>query len=89
MITSIVDGQKVEYDGTKWVDCKTKKAIKKRCKHPVVRILQVIICVHRIHHIRYSFGWLIWPFGIAYFKGYGLKRIHRNEYHDCAIIGIF
>lgn len=71
-------------------------------KHPSWwpwRILQRLTGVHRIHHIRYSFGWRLPFVGVAYFPrwcprsepsltyAYGWRRVAKKDYHDCTATG--
>lgn len=61
----------------------------------IVRMLQRITGVHRVHHIWYSYGWKI-PFtDWAYFPGkvygirHGIKRLDKVHYHDCTLTGVY
>lgn len=55
--------------------------------------------LHRVHHIRYSFGWLLFPSmrrkrKLGFFPWFGLRwmtnpfRIVEAEYHDCTATGV-
>jgi len=53
------------------------------------RLLQKITGIHRIHHVKYSYGWKL-PYGQwAYFKKCGFKKVHIIYYHDCTNTNIY
>lgn len=65
------------------------------------RWLQLLTGVHRIHHIRFAFGFKLPFVQRAYFPPwrvrdgssvpkyyyYGWRRIRRDDYHDCTTTG--
>lgn len=57
------------------------------------RYLQIVTGIHRIHSVKYSWGWKI-PFTpYAWFDKHGLKKLGKisfnyqlqNDYHNCTI----
>lgn len=67
------------------------------------RILQRLFGIHRIHDIRYAYGWKLPFVNWAYFppwrvrdgspnppwRRYGWQRVQRTTYHDCTITGVY
>lgn len=66
----------------------------------IKRLLQRLTGVHRIHHVRYSFGWRLPFVGVAYFPRWisgrdehrtvhpsAWRRVDPREYHDCTATG--
>lgn len=65
------------------------------------RILQLLTGIHRIHHIRFGFGWRLPFVGLAYFPPwsardgsenptryrYGWQRVESRHFHDCTATG--
>lgn len=49
----------------------------------------VVTFVHRIHHINYSYGYMLWPIGVGYFQKHGFKWCARKQYHNCTTTGIY
>ena len=42
--------------------------------------------IHRVHHIVYSFGWVLFPFlpvSLGYFPGFGVRVAKKKFFHDC------
>jgi len=74
-------------------------------KKKILRFIQFITNVHRIHHITYSYGWTFKPIPIGYFDGYkekdckenwwalkkikGFHVIKRKDFHDCTTTGTY
>ena len=66
-------------------------------KRKLIRILQFATNVHRIHHIRWSYGYTFRPIPWAYFPAfttrqgerihYGWKRVAASQFHDCTATG--
>lgn len=52
------------------------------------RFLQLVTGIHRIHHVAYSYGWLV-GFGFAYFGSKGWRNIVTVDYHDCTLTGVY
>lgn len=57
------------------------------------RHLQLLTGIHRIHSVKYSWGWKI-PFtSYAWFDRYGLQKLGKikvnnkvlDDYHDCTL----
>ncbi len=58
--------------------------------------MQLITGLHRIHHIRYSYGWKLPLLKVGYFgekdyKKFGFKRLdgRGKDYHDCTATGVY
>ena len=63
-----------------------------RARRNLMRVLQLATGIHRIHHVEYSYGWLVWPLGVGWFPSRkavrcGLRR--RKHYHNCTLTGIY
>lgn len=51
------------------------------------RFLQRVSGIHKIHDIRWAFGYTV-PFTkYAYFRDYGFKKV--TEFHDCTKTGVY
>ena len=56
--------------------------------------------IHKVHHIQFSYGWVIFSFlrkSLGVFpwfanwrgKRHILKIVDRNDYHDCTATGVY
>jgi hypothetical protein len=48
-----------------------------------------LIGFHRIHHISWSFGWKFPMIDYASFDKFGVRYVHRRDYHDCTKTGVY
>jgi hypothetical protein len=65
----------------------------------IFRVIQLITGVHRIHHIKHSYGWKVPFFNVALFDDYGWIHFGKGSatdgvvdwsgYHDCTTTGIY
>ena len=65
------------------------------------RLIQLLIGVHYIHHVHYSYGFKLPFLEIAYFKNFGWKQtVHpklkgkkgkdiKKPYHNCSWSGVY
>jgi len=53
----------------------------------IIRFLQLISGIHRIHHIRWSYGWKFWFLKKGYFDTKGWQKLDKSKYHNCTITG--
>lgn len=63
------------------------KFLRRTFSSPRGRLLQRITRVHRIHDIRWSWGWTLPLTSRAYFEKYGWKSVDPRTYHDCTATG--
>lgn len=67
----------------------------KTCVRTLVRLVQRVTGIHRIHHIWYGYGWKIPLTDKAYFPSkvsrmrHGFKDVDRDRYHDCTTTGVY
>lgn len=55
--------------------------------HLLDRLVRRLCPIRRVHHIVYSYGWVIPFFKLGYFERYGVKKV--SSYHDCTATGIY
>ena len=72
-----------------------------RIVRALIRVLQLVTNVHRIHHNRWSYGYTFRPIPLGYFPPfrtgsrrepgelvhYGWRRIEPSDFHDCTWTG--
>lgn len=73
------------------------KKKRNRIVRALSRALQFVTNVHRIHHIRWSYGYTFRPLPWAYFPAfktrqgevirYGWRRVDPLQFHDCTLRG--
>lgn len=76
---------------------------KKRPWWSARRLLQLVTGLHRIHHLRFAYGYKLPFVGWAYFPPwtardgtdrptryvYGWQRVDRRHFHDCTRTGVY
>lgn len=55
-----------------------------------------LLPIHRIHHVRWSYGYRVFWSPLAYFDDYGWRWMERactpgqgREFHNCTVTGVY